>query len=325
MNFSPKKKPRIVFMGTPVLAAAILDATVIRGYNVVAVVTAPDRPAGRGRKIQQPPVKIYAKQKGIDVLQPENLKDPEFSEQLKALEPDIQVVVAFRMLPRSVWSLPKTATFNLHASLLPDYRGAAPINWAIINGEKVTGVTTFLIDDKIDTGKILLQRRIPLDKYETAGSLGQKVIREGAVLVPETIDGLFHDNIRPVPQAKVLKEGAKLNRAPKIYTEDRKIDWTLPCERTVNLIHGLSPSPGAFCEIEPDGLQKTIMKIYEARPVKTTHNFPPGKVITDNKSYLDFATPDGFVRILQLQLSGKKRMSVEELLRGLHIDPPKGQ
>ncbi len=312
-------------MGTPVLAAEVLDALVCGGYNVLAVVTAPDRPAGRGRKIQQSPVKEYANRNGIEVLQPENLKDQGFIMQLEDLRPDIQVVVAFRMLPRAVWKLPETATFNLHASLLPDYRGAAPINWTIINGEEHTGVTTFLIDDKIDTGNILLQRRIILDKFETAGSLEKKVIKEGRILVPETIDGLVTGSLKPTPQEKLIDNGRELNRAPKIYRDDCRIDWSQPCEKVVNLIHGLSPSPGAFCEFCISESHNSIMKIFEARPLKTPHEHKPGTVLTDNKSYIDFATPDGFVRVLKLQLSGKKRMQAEELLRGLRISAPKHQ
>lgn len=310
------ENPRIVFMGTPELAAFILDAMHKEDLNIVAAVTAPDKPAGRGRKIKESAVKLSAKEKNIPVLQPENLKDDGFVAELKELKPDLQVVVAFRMLPEAVWSIPSLGTFNMHASLLPDYRGAAPINWTIINGEQKTGVTTFLIDHKIDTGNILLRKEIPIDKYETAGSLHEKMKHEGAVIVLNTITALCKQEIRPIPQSALLKPESKLNTAPKIRKEDCKINWSQPAEKIVNLIHGMSPVPGAYCNYKTDGGQISNIKIFEARPVQSEHDHQPSQLITNNEDKLLFATSDGFVQVLQLQLPGKKRMDVETLLRG---------
>ncbi len=318
----PSMDLRIVFMGTPGLASHILQAIKENGYNVVAAVTAPDRPAGRGRKIRQSPVKQCALENNIPVLQPENLKAPGFIRALESLQPDIQVVVAFRMLPEAVWALPAKGTFNLHASLLPDYRGAAPINWAIINGEKETGVTTFLLDHQIDTGNILFRKKIPIDKYETAGSLQEKVKIEGAELVLQTIEALAKGTVTPVRQETFTDKPKKLNKAPKIHKDDCRIQWNRPCQKVVNHIHGLSPHPGAFCEVEITKGQYTIMKIFEARPEIARHELNPGTMITDDKTFLHFATTDGFVKILQLQIAGKKRMQTQELLRGMQFNPP---
>ncbi len=310
------KAPRIVFMGTPDLAAWVLQAIINHNYQVVAVVTAPDKPAGRGRKIQQSPVKQLALAESIPVLQPENLKSPLFIDQLQALKPDIQVVVAFRMLPEAVWSIPPTGTFNLHASLLPDYRGAAPINWTIINGEKESGVTTFLIDQKIDTGNIIFREKIIISEYETAGTLHEKVKTTGAKLVLKTIQALNYGQIIPVSQETMIENHENLKKAPKIYKDDCRINWNRPCEQVVNHIHGLSPLPGAFTQLSHSGKDPVMIKIFIARPEKETHRHIAGSLITDNKHFIRFATPDGFVNVLELQMPGKKRMHAEELLRG---------
>lgn len=315
----PPENPRIVFMGTPELAAFILNEMLEAGMNVPAVVTAPDKPAGRGRKLQQSPVKLIATEKKIRVLQPSNLKDAEFIQTLKEINPDIQVVVAFRMLPEAVWSIPPIGTFNMHASLLPDYRGAAPINHAIINGEKQTGVTTFLIDHKIDTGNILFRKEITIDEYETAGSLHEKIKHEGAGIVIKTVQALTAGNVSPIPQHIFIKKDTKLNQAPKIHKEDCLINWNRPASKIVDFIHGLSPTPAAYCIYELPDKKETRIKIFEARPVRTKHNHPPGQLITNNKDEMLFATKDGFVKVLQLQMPGKKRMHTEELLRGYHF------
>lgn len=311
--------PRIVFMGTPELAAWVLQAIINDHHHVAAVVTAPDRPAGRGRKIQQSPVKQLALAENIPVLQPENLKSLGFIDQLQALKPDIQVVVAFRMLPEAVWSIPPKGTFNLHASLLPDYRGAAPINWAIINGEKETGVTTFLIDHKIDTGNILLRESIKMDEFETAGTLHEKVKTAGADLVLKTIKALAKGSVTVTEQDTLIADPASLNKAPKIFKDDCRIDWSKSCDQIVNLIHGLSPQPGAFTYVPIPGNDPLLVKIYIARPEKSVHDYLPGSLITDNKKQIRFATPDGFVHVHELQIPGKKRMLTEELLRGFNF------
>ncbi len=307
---------RIVFMGTPELASHILSIIHENGYLIAGVVTAPDRPAGRGRKIRHSPVKEYALRNGLHLMQPANLKSPGFIDELSSLKPDLQVVVAFRMLPKEVWSLPTIATFNMHASLLPDYRGAAPINHAIINGEKETGITTFIIDDKIDTGHILYRESIAIDEYETAGSLHEKVKQQGGPLVLKTIDALAEKKASPLKQEALISDPGQLNKAPKIFKEDCRINWDQPCRQVVNHIHGLSPVPGAFTD-HPLTEKETIrIKIYEARPEVKQHSLKPGTLLTDNKTFVHFAATDGFVKVLTLQIPGKKRMQTEELLRG---------
>ncbi len=314
------KDLRIVFMGTPDLASHVLQSIADHGYHVVAVVTAPDRPAGRGRKVQQAPVKQYAARKKIPVLQPENLNSPEFISELQAYKADLQVVIAFRKLPEAVWSIPAMGCFNLHASLLPDYRGAAPINWVIINGEKETGVSTFLIDHQIDTGQILLQRKIPIGEYETAGSLHEKIKAAGAPLVIDTIEALAKGTVKPLQQDQLYDDDKVLNKAPKIYKEDCRIHWERPCMEVVNLIHGLSPQPGAFCEIIFNGEDVSSLRIFIARPQITPHDLVPGTMLTDQKTFLHVATPDGFVEVLELQMAGKKRMETQAFLRGLRFN-----
>ncbi|HVZ56176.1 MAG TPA: methionyl-tRNA formyltransferase [Chitinophagaceae bacterium] len=305
---------RVVFMGTPDFAVASLDALVQAGVQVVGVITAPDKPAGRGLHLHQSPVKVYAQQRGLSVLQPARLKAPEFLDALRALRADLQVVVAFRMLPEVVWNMPRLGTINLHASLLPLYRGAAPINWALINGEPYTGVTTFQLRHEIDTGDILMQERIPIGGDETAGELHDRMKVIGSRLLVETVRGLAGGTLRRVPQqeleANVKREGP-LPQAPKLFTETCVINWQLPVARVHNLIRGLSPYPGAYTLL--DG---KMLKIYRSHPQPAAPGVPAGQWETDGKTYLRFACPDGYIRVLELQLEGKKRMPVQDFLRG---------
>jgi methionyl-tRNA formyltransferase len=299
---------RIVFMGTPEFAVASLKALVEAGYNIAGVVTAPDKPAGRGMKLNESAVKKYAAEHGLKILQPEKLKNPDFIEELRSLNADVQVVVAFRMLPEVVWNMPPLGTINVHGSLLPQYRGAAPINWAIINGEKETGVTTFKLQHEIDTGNILLQDKIPIGEDETAGALHDKMKEVGAQLLVRTIQQLVTGALKEIPQQNI---SAEIKHAPKIFTETCKIDWNKTAAAIHNLIRGLSPFPGAFTIL--DG--KTL-KIYKSKKEPAKHNFENGTVYTDNKTFLKFACSNGFIHATDLQLEGKKRMSAEEFLRG---------
>jgi len=303
--------PRVIFMGTPEFAVASLDALLEAGYPVVAVVTAADKPAGRGMKLTESAVKKYAVEKGLLVLQPEKLKNPAFIEQLRTLKADIQVVVAFRMLPEMVWNMPPMGTINLHGSLLPQYRGAAPINWAVINGEKETGVTTFKLQHEIDTGNILLQERFPVGKDDTAGDIHDKMKSIGAALLVKTIDGLVAGTLKEQPQPAALNEGAALKHAPKIFTETCKIDWGKPVDEVYNLIRGLSPFPAAFTLLN----EKTF-KIYHSIKEKAKPSVDPGQLLTDNKTYLKFAAADGYIHATEIQLEGKRKMMIEEFLRG---------
>lgn len=303
---------RIVFMGTPEFAVASLDALVQAGYTIAGVITAPDKPAGRGMQLQQSAVKKYAVEKGLPVLQPEKLKNPQFLEELKALQADVQVVVAFRMLPEVVWNMPPLGTINVHGSLLPQYRGAAPINWAIISGEKETGVTTFTLQHEIDTGNVLLQERIPIGENETAGELHDRMKEAGAALLVKTIDALAAGTLVEQPQQQMLEgkeEGIK--HAPKIFTDTCRINWQQPVAAVHNLIRGLSPYPGAFTVL--DG---KVLKIFRSTKVPEKPSISPGEFETDKKTYLRFACTDGSVAVTELQLEGKKKMTVEEFLRG---------
>ncbi len=303
---------RIVFMGTPEFAVASLDALVDAECNVVAVITAPDKPAGRGMKPQESAVKKYAVEKGIKVLQPEKLKNPEFLEALASLDADLQVVVAFRMLPEIVWSMPRLGTINVHASLLPQYRGAAPINWAVINGEKETGITTFKLQHQIDTGNILLQEKIAIGENETAGELHDKMKILGAELLVKTVKLLAHGTLEEKEQAKLSNSASnELKHAPKIFTDTCKIDWNKTVDEVHNLIRGLSPYPAAFTSM--DG---KLLKIYKAEKEKANASLTSGNVETDKKSFLKFACLDGYISIKELQLEGKKKMFVEDFLRG---------
>lgn len=299
--------PRIIFMGTPEFAVASLSAILDAGFNVVAVITAPDKPAGRGMQLTESAVKKFAKEKGLHILQPEKLKNPAFLEELKTFKADLQIVVAFRMLPEVVWDMPPMGTLNLHGSLLPQYRGAAPINWAVINGEKTTGVTTFKLKHEIDTGSILLQESFPIAETDTAGDVHDRMKEIGAKLLVRTIEGLANGTLEPIPQ----NESGDLRHAPKIFTETCIIDWKKTTEEIYNLIRGLSPFPAAFTHL--DG---KILKIYRAEKERTAHGKEPGTVQTDQKTFLKFATSDGYIRITDLQLEGKKKMKIEDFLRG---------
>jgi methionyl-tRNA formyltransferase len=303
---------RIVFMGTPEFAVASLDALVQAGCNIVGVITAPDKPAGRGMKLTQSAVKKYAVDKGLHVLQPEKLKNPEFIEELKSLQAEVQVVVAFRMLPEVVWSMPPFGTINVHGSLLPQYRGAAPINWAIINGEEETGVTTFRLQHAIDTGNILLQERIPISANETAGELHDVMKEVGAQLLVKTIKGIAAGNIQEQPQTFI--EDSALKHAPKLFTETCTINWNNTCDSIHNLVRGLSPFPGALTK-----LNDKILKIYSCTKEYTTPSETPGSWSTDNKTYLKFACADGYVHVVDMQLEGKKRMMIQDFLRGFRV------
>jgi methionyl-tRNA formyltransferase len=312
------KSLRIVFMGTPEFAVATLGSLLMNGFNVVGVVTVPDKPAGRGRALHKSAVKSFAESSYIPLLQPENLKDPDFIKKLKAFKPDVFIVVAFRMLPEEVWKLPKTGTINLHASLLPDYRGAAPINRAIINGETRTGVSTFLIDKQIDTGNILLREEIHIYPFENAGDLHDRMTKLGARLVIKTLAGLVDKTIVPQPQEAFIKPGTVLNTAPKIHTDDCIINWKSDPVRIHNLIRGLAPSPGARTVIRNKKNSFTF-KIYESIPENEKHTLEPGVIVSDNKHYLKIACKNGFINVTSLQLEGKKRMNAIEFLRGFSI------
>jgi methionyl-tRNA formyltransferase len=301
------ERPRIVFMGTPEFAVASLNALVKAGYNIVGVITAPDKPAGRGMKMNMSAVKKYALDHQLRILQPEKLKNPGFLEELKSLNADLQVVVAFRMLPEMVWNMPPMGTINVHASLLPAYRGAAPINWAIINGEKESGITTFKLTHQIDTGNILLQQRVAINDTDIAGDLHDKLKEEGAALLLKTIEGLINGTIREQPQDLELPAV----HAPKLTTETARISWNRPAREIQNLIRGLSPFPGAFTEL--DG---RLLKIFRSEPVDEKPSISAGNYETDNRTYLRFAATDGYIQVKELQAEGKRKMGIEEFLRG---------
>jgi len=303
-------KPRIVFMGTPAFAVASLNALLQAKMNVVGVVTSPDKPAGRGMQLQQSAVKQFALAHDLAVLQPEKLKSAEFFEALKQWKPDLQVVVAFRMLPEQIWSFPPMGTLNVHGSLLPQYRGAAPINWAIINGEKETGVTTFQLQHAIDTGAILLQDRIPIAPNHTAGEIHDTMMEVGAQLLVKTLHGLFDNSIKAVAQEQVIGNDA-LKHAPKIFTKDCEIDWDKSCAAIHNLIRGLAPFPGAITMI--DG---KIVKLFLTQAIDATPTEAPGSFITDGKSFAKIACKDGYIELADIQWEGKKRMPIIDFLRG---------
>jgi methionyl-tRNA formyltransferase len=302
--------PKIVFMGTPEFAVASLDALVNAGCTIVGVVTAPDKPAGRGMKLTESAVKKYAMEKGLYLLQPEKLKNPDFIAALEALQADIQVVVAFRMLPEIVWNMPPMGTINLHGSLLPQYRGAAPINWAVINGEPITGVTTFKLQHAIDTGDVLLQESFPIGPDNTAGEVHDRMKAIGAALLVKTIRGLADGSLQEIPQS-LTTDTSHLKHAPKIFTETCKIDWRKTVLEIHNLIRGLSPFPAAFTLLK----DKTF-KIYKSKKEQAIASAAPGDFLTDNKTYLKFAAADGYIHVLEIQLEGKKKMLVDEFLRG---------
>src|SRR5579871_2099600 len=321
---------KIIFMGTPEFAVASLDALVNAGCNIVAVITAPDKPAGRGMKMNESAVKKYAVEKELKILQPEKLKNPEFINELKSLNADLQIVVAFRMLPEIVWNMPPMGTINLHGSLLPQYRGAAPINWAIINGEKETGVTTFKLKHEIDTGDILLNEKIPIGEDETAGELHDKMKIIGANLLVKTVEGLAEGNLGEKPQAASMVNSEwsignpsisgshspftidhSLKHAPKIFTETCKIDWNKSVDEIHNLIRGLSPFPGAFTYLD-----NKLLKIYRSQKETASISISEGNFETDNKTYFRFAASNGYIYLKEIQLEGKKKMLIDDFLRG---------
>jgi len=305
------KKLRIIFMGTPEFAVPSLEALIKNGWNVVAVVTAPDRPQGRGQKLIPSPVKVTALGSNIPVLQPTNLKSDDFIEKLRSFEADLQIVVAFRMLPEVVWNMPPRGTFNLHASLLPNYRGAAPINWAIINGEKETGLTTFFLKHEIDTGSIIFQEKESINAEDNIGTLYERLMNKGAQLVLKTTEAIENNNVATLPQNEALA----IHHAPKIFKETCEIDWEKPATDIHNLIRGLSPYPGAWTIL--DG--KTC-KIYKSEfSDKNSEGLLPGEYRSDGKKELLFQTGNGTLKILELQMEGKKKLVIEEFLRGYKL------
>ncbi len=315
-----KKDLRIVFMGTPDFAVESLRILVENGYNIVGVITMPDKPSGRGHKIQYSAVKKYALEHDLPLLQPEKLKDESFLKDLAAWNADLQIVVAFRMLPEVVWDMPRLGTFNLHGSLLPQYRGAAPINWAIINGDKETGVTTFFLTHEIDTGKIILQEKIAISENDNAGKIHDELMLLGANLVRKTVDMIIEDKISAVDQSRFYKDEADLKAAPKIFKETCRIDWDKPAKAIHNLIRGLSPYPAAWTELYVDGKESQMVKIYASEVVEDGKPHTIGSISTDNKSYLHVDCADGSVSITEIQFAGKRAMKIDEVLRGYKFE-----
>jgi methionyl-tRNA formyltransferase len=312
----PTQNPNIIYMGTPEFAVAPLKALLDSGFTVCAVVTAPDKPAGRGKKLQSSAVKEFALSQGIKVLQPEKLKDQLFLETLKGLEPDIQVVVAFRMLPEQVWRMARLGTFNLHASLLPQYRGAAPINHAIMNGEKETGVTTFLIDEKIDTGIILFREKVAIPDHYTAGDLHDKLMETGAALIVKTVRSIISGNWKETPQETLISGSEILHPAPKIFREDCRVNWNLTGTRINNFIRGLSPVPTAYSILTGNDGTELNVKIYNATFIPMEHKLSPGSILTPDKKTLHVAVQDGYISLLSLQLPGKNKVDTISFLNG---------
>ena len=323
-----KEDLRIVYMGTPDFAVEALRQLVEGGYNVVGVITMPDKPAGRGHKIQYSPVKQYALEQNLPLLQPEKLKDEAFVQALREWKADLQIVVAFRMLPEVVWSMPRLGTFNLHASLLPQYRGAAPINWAVINGDTETGITTFFLKHEIDTGEVIQQVRVPIADTDNVEIVHDKLMMLGGKLVVETVDAILNGVVKPVPQEEMAVVG-ELRPAPKIFKETCRIDWNQPVKKVYDFIRGLSPYPAAWSElVSPEG-EVVVVKIFETEKYirnegKRCRNSrgcfcKVGSIETDGKKYIKVAVPDGFVSVLSLQLPGKKRLKTDELLRGFRL------
>ena len=311
------KEIRIVFMGTPDFAVESLKALVENDYQVVGVITAPDKPAGRGRQLSESAVKKYAVENNLFVLQPEKLKNPDFIAELESLKADLQIVVAFRMLPEMVWNMPTMGTFNLHASLLPQYRGAAPLNWAIINGETETGVTTFLLSHEIDTGQIIYQVKVDIAENDTVGDLHNRMMAIGSELVLKTVDAIAEGKIEPIDQTQLIDNQERIKQAPKIFKDDCRIDWTRDTESVRNLIRGLSPYPTAWTElVHPGKAEILTAKIYGAILDNSSLPAAPGTIQTDGKRYLKIACPDGWLSVTEIQLSGKKQMKIDELLRG---------
>lgn len=311
-----KKDLRIVYMGTPEFAVESLKRLVEGGYNIVGVITMPDKPMGRHGSVLQPsPVKQYAVSQGLKVLQPEKLKNEEFVAELRSLNADLQIVVAFRMLPEVVWSMPRLGTFNLHASLLPQYRGAAPINWAVINGDTETGITTFFLKHEIDTGEIIDQVRVPIADTDNVEVVYERLMRLGGDLVLKTVDAILEGSVKAIPQEELAQVG-ELRPAPKIFKETCRIDWTIGVKRIYDFVRGLSPYPAAWTELYQEGTDPVMLKIFETEKLFCEHSLAPGTIVTDCKTYFKIASSDGYVNVLSLQLAGKKRMEINDFLRG---------
>ncbi len=308
---------RIVFMGTPGFASYILDELVNNQYNIVGVVTTPDRAAGRGYKLQSSDVKKVAEKHQLPILQPENLKEDTFHKALAELNADIFVVVAFRMLPKVVWSMPKYGTFNLHGSLLPQYRGAAPINWAIINGDTETGVTTFFIDEKIDTGNIILKEVCPIDHQDTAGTLHDKLMVLGAKLIQRTLDLVSVNKVQTIPQGELYVDEKSLNDAPKIFKPMCEINFKQSTKDVYNFIRGLNPYPAAHCLISTDNKEGVMHKLFTCKDHSTNHKFEAGHIETDGKLFYRIYCEDGYLEIMEIQQAGKRKMAIGDYLRGL--------
>ena len=308
-------------MGTPEFAVESLKELVENEYNVVAVVTMPDKPAGRGHKIQYSDVKKYALSQNLPILQPSNLKDEAFIEELKSYKADLQIVVAFRMLPEVVWGMPRLGTFNLHASLLPQYRGAAPINWAIINGDKETGVTTFFLEHEIDTGKIIMQERVAIGENDSVGEIHDKLMILGGKVVTETVDRIIANQVNPLSQSQIIEnECIEMRPAPKIFKETCEINWDQPLEVVHNFIRGLSPYPAAWSTLTSTSGESWKVKIFKTRKVQKEHNIAIGSVFQEGRENLKIAVQGGYLDILEMQLPGKRRMPIADLLRGFDID-----
>lgn len=313
-----KKELRIVYMGTPDFAVEPLRRLVEGGYHVVGVITMPDKPAGRGHKVQYSPVKQYALAQNLPLLQPAKLKDEAFLEELRAWKADLQIVVAFRMLPEVVWDMPRMGTFNLHASLLPQYRGAAPINWAVINGDTETGITTFFLTHEIDTGEVIQQVHVPIADTDNVGVVHDKLMNLGGELVVETVDAILNGTVKSIPQESMSVEG-ELRPAPKIFKDTCRIQWTKTLKQVYDFIRGLSPYPAAWTELQsPDG-NRIVVKIYESEKIETEHSLSSGTIVTDGKKELNIAVSGGFISVKELQLPGKKRLKTDELLRGFKL------
>lgn len=314
-----KEDLRIVYMGTPDFAVESLRRLVEGGYNIVGVITMPDKPVGRHQtELSASPVKRYAVEHGLRVLQPVRLKDPEFLEELRSLRADLQIVVAFRMLPEAVWAMPPRGTFNLHAALLPQYRGAAPINWAIINGDTQTGITTFFLDKDIDTGSVIQRVPVPILDTDNAEDVHDKLMVLGARLVQETVDSILADSVKPIPQSE-LETDEPLRPAPKIFKETCRIDWSLGVKRTYDFVRGLSPYPAAWTELVCGG-RRSVLKLYAADKEFAKPAEPVGTVLVEGRTSLKIALHDGYMRPRVLQIAGKKRMEIADFLRGFHAE-----
>ena len=315
-----KEDLRIVYLGTPDFAVEPLQRLIEGGYRVVGVITMPDKRAGRGHNLCFSPVKQYALSQNLPLLQPVKLKDEGFLQSLRAWKADLQIVVAFRMLPEVVWSMPQLGTFNLHASLLPQYRGAAPINWAVINGETETGITTFFLRQEIDTGEIIQQVRVPISETDNVGDVHDRLMHLGGKLVVETVDAILCGTIHAVPQESIVVNQS-LHAAPKIFKDTARIDWSQPAKSIYDFIRGLSPYPAAWTElVEPDGETVTHLKIFESKKIYEKHEFACGRIITDCKSFIKVAVSDGFIGICLLQLPGKKPLTAEAFLCGFRLN-----